>query len=81
MNKLMKKLSKQKTQELRKELVRAHLIISLLSFVSIVLFLFSSTLPDAVNLDFSLSIIASVLLLFLIVTSTLTAYTLSNIKK
>lgn len=81
MKKLLKALSKQNINTTRIELARAHFVIVILSFVSIVLFMVGSMFDEPADLNFALSIIASLLLLAMITISTITAYGLSKITK
>ena len=79
MKKFVKQLSKQNINEVRQELSRAHLIIMLLSLVSILLLMLGSTL--AIEFDLVLSIVASVLLAMLAVISAYMSIILRNLKK
>lgn len=81
MKKLIKTLSKQSINAVRVELARAHLIIALLSFVTIILFTVGSMFNDPIELNFALSTIACLFLLAMIVISTITAYALLTITK
>lgn len=79
MNKLFKKVSKLKSSQLQQELMRAHLIITLLSLVGIILLALGATLSE--SLDANLSIIAGVGLSMLAIVSLFVSYCLSNYKK
>lgn len=77
--KLLKKIPKQNIAELRGELSRAHLIISLLALICIVLLTLGPTF--AVSFDNNLSTIASVFLGVLALTSLGISYFLFKRKK
>ena len=79
MKPLIKKLAKQNIREVRVELARAHLIIALLSFVTIILFTIGSACYFPADINYALSTIASLLMVLLIVISTITAYALLTI--
>lgn len=79
MKPIIKKLAKQNIKEVRIELARAHLIITLLSFVTIVLFTVGSTNYYPADINCILSSIASLLMILVIVISTITAYALLTI--
>ena len=75
MDKLFKKISKQKVSEVRRELSRAHFIIALLSLAMIALLMQGSYQPIA--LDPVLSIIAAILLTVVALTSLLMSFALT----
>jgi len=77
--KLFKKIHKQNTAELRGELSRAHLIISLLSLIAIVLLTIGSTME--VGFDANLSTVASAFLAILAIVSLCISYNLFKHKK
>lgn len=79
MKQLIKKMSKQNIGAVRLELARAHLIIALLSFIAIILFTVGSAFPTPIELNTTLSTVASLLLVAVIVTSTVSAYALLTI--
>ena len=79
MKKLFKKMSQQNAHELRRELIRAHIMIVLLSFVSIALLTLGATLTIA--FDVNLSLIAGSLLTILALISLGIAIILSDSKK
>jgi len=79
MKKLFKKISKQNAADLRGELVRAHIVIALLSVIGI--FLLGLGAATDVTFDYTLSVIAGVFLAMLATISAGMAYYLSNIKK
>ena len=81
MKPIIKKLSKQNINQVRIELARAHLIIVLLSFVSIVLFTVGSASYYPADINYILSSIASLLMILVVVASTITAYALLTIVK
>jgi len=77
--KFSKKIAKQNTAELRGELSRAHLIISLLSLIAIVLLTVGSTME--VGFDTNLSTVASAFLALLAIVSLCISYNLFKHKK
>lgn len=79
MKKLFKKMSKQNISEVRQELARAHLIIALLSIISIVLLILGTTLT--IEFDAELSTIAGVLLGVLTLISITMSFVLFKQKK
>ena len=79
MKKPFKKLSEHKINEIHQELARAHLVISLLSIIAIVLLLLGATLT--VEFNAKLSIIAGVLLSFLTLISMSTSIILFKNKR
>lgn len=78
MEKLLKKLSKQKLADVRQELSRAHLIIALLSLIIIGLLMQGSTV--AIILDLKLSIICALLLTLVALTSFTMSFALAYTK-
>lgn len=78
MEKLLKKLSQQKITDVRKELARAHLIIAILSIAVVILLLQSATQPLLLNL--TLSVIGSLLLVFVVLISLGMFLALSSVK-
>ena len=81
MKNLIKSLSKQNINTVRIELARAHLIIALMSFVTIILFSIGSMFDEPIALNLTLSSIAFLCLLAMIIISTITAYGLLSITK
>ena len=79
MKPIIKKLTKQNIKEVRIELARAHLIIALLSFVTIVLFTVGSANYYPADINYILSSVASLLMILVVVISTITAYALLTI--
>lgn len=79
MKKVLKRLSQQKIGDVRRELGRAHLIIALLSFITIVLLIQGTVAP--IGLDRTLTAISSVLLAIVATTSLVIALALTKIKK
>ena len=79
MKPIIKKLSKQNIKEVRIELARAHLVIALLAFVTIVLFTVGSACYYPADVNYLLSSIASLLMTLVVVISTITAYALLTI--
>jgi hypothetical protein len=79
MKPIIKKLSKQNIKEVRIELARAHLIIALLAFVTIILFTVGSACYYPADVNYLLSSIASLLMMLVVVISTITAYALLTI--
>jgi len=77
--KFSKKMAKRNTTELRGELSRAHLIISLLALIAIVLLTVGSTME--VGFDANLSAIASAFLALLAIVSLCISYNLFKNKK
>lgn len=74
MKRFFVKISKQTTKQLREELARAHLIITLLSLIAIVLLILGVNLT--VSLDLGLATCAGVLLSITAVISTMISYSL-----
>ena len=81
MKNLIKTLSKQNINTVRIELARAHLIIALMSFVTIILFAIGSMFDEPIALNYTLSAIACLFLLAMVAISTITAYALLVISK
>ena len=79
MKPIIKKLSKQNIKEVRIELARAHLVIALLSFITIMLFTVGSACYFPAEINYILSSVASLLMIVVIVISTVTAYALLTI--
>jgi len=78
-SKLFKKFSKQNIKEVRTELARAHLMISLLSIAIIVLLSLGAI--QSVTFDPTLSAICVVLLSLVTLVSTCVSFTLFTFKK
>ncbi len=78
--KLFKQVPKQNMAELRGELSRAHLIISLLAIIAIVLLTLGSVVPSS-GFDPGLSNIASAFLAFLLFISLGVSYALFKYKR
>ncbi|NTW61264.1 hypothetical protein HGB24_01065 [Candidatus Saccharibacteria bacterium] len=78
MKKLMKKVSKKNSSELRRELVFAHAIIALLSVGTMTLLTLGAVL--SITFDGTLSAIASALLILLTIVSSCMAYIYSRVK-
>ena len=76
MKKLFKRMSKQNANELRQELARAHLIITLLSLIAILLLALGTSLT--VSFDVTLATIAGIFLGILAIISLFVSYLLYN---
>jgi len=79
MTKIFSKISKKNATDLRKELIRAHIIIALLSISVIGLISLNSI--QYITLDPLLSAICVILLSIVTFTSLCTAFALSKVKK
>ncbi|MBC7868786.1 hypothetical protein H7X69_01225 [Candidatus Saccharibacteria bacterium] len=79
MEKLYKKIAQQKITEVRRELARAHLIITLLSAAVIMMLIQGATL--AIRLDPTLSAAGIMMLGFVAVTSLIMSFALFSTKK
>jgi hypothetical protein len=78
MKKFLKSITKKNSAELRRELTFAHLIIVMLSIVSIILLALGATLT--INFDPKLSVIAGTLLGILAIISACMSYMYSKTK-